>query len=94
MKIMTFALSTAALLGLTACVTQKPLSSDFGNATQQNLAVQVINPGPNEKPMTYDGTRTADAVDQYHKGTVKQPDEVTTAGSSGGGTSLPAPGAN
>jgi type IV pilus biogenesis protein CpaD/CtpE len=79
MKTITFALTAASLLFFAACTPQEPLSSDFGNAVQQNMAVQIINPGPNEKPLTYDGARTTAAVEKYRQGDVEKPEIQTTS---------------
>lgn len=81
MKTIITLVSAASLLGLAACGTSKPLSSDFGNATAHNKGVQVVNPEASATPPTYDGANTAEAIKRYHTGSVEQPEEVNTGGS-------------
>lgn len=70
-KIITLA-AAFSLTIMTACTPQKPLSRDFGNATQQNKAVQVANPEVSNKAPTYDGAHTAAAVGRYRVGRVEE----------------------
>jgi type IV pilus biogenesis protein CpaD/CtpE len=58
---------------LTGCTTQRPLGKDFGNATQQNMAVQIANPEVSTKAPTYDGAHTATAVKKYRQGQITEP---------------------
>ncbi len=59
----------------------------FGNATQHNAAVQIVNP-EGEKvgvPPVMDGHRAASAIDRYEKGDVIKPEAIeTTSGIVGG----------
>lgn len=80
MKTMIVTLTAASLLVLGACSSQRPLGRDFGNATQQNLAVQVVNPEASQKPPTHDGAHTAAAVIRYRQGEVVEPTPEETAG--------------
>lgn len=71
----------------------KSASDNWGEANRQTMMAQVIDPDPQ-----YDtavpvgsGKHTAEAIDRYNKGTVKQPDKTRTSttgsgsGSSGSG---------
>jgi len=78
MKTIIIIVSAASLLGLAACGTSKPLATDFGNAVQQNMAVQIIDPDNSTQPPLHDGAHTANAVDRYRKGTVEELEDVTT----------------
>ena len=78
MKTMILTLTAASLLVLGGCTTQRPLARDFGNATQQNQAVQIANPETSAKPPTYDGAHTARAVLKYRQGQVTEPKVVDT----------------
>ena len=90
MKHMRVILGLALLLGLGACEKYTPglttslvsTGPGFGNTTQHNWAVQVVNP-EGEKvgvPPVMDGHRAASAIDRYEKGTVFKPEAVTTTG--------------
>ena len=61
----------------------------FGNVTQHDWAVQVVNP-EGEKvgiPPVMDGVRAASAIDRYQKGQVFKPEAIeTTTGIIGGGS--------
>lgn len=72
-------LTGALLLMLGGCASQAPLSDDFGNATQHNMAVQIVNPEVSRKAPTYDGAHTADAIKRYRAGSVE---EITTESTS------------
>jgi len=80
MKTIIITISVASLLGLAACSTSKPLSADFGNATQHNMAVQVVDPDTATQPPLHDGTHTAEAVKRYRTGDVKEPEPIETTG--------------
>lgn len=80
MKATIIILTAASLLGLSACSTSEPLSPDFGNATSQNMGVQIVNPDATLTPPLYDGAHAADAVSRYHTRTVEQPEEAVTSG--------------
>ena len=52
----------------------------FGNSTQHNAAVQIVNP-EGEKvgvPPVMDGHRAASAIDRYEKGQVFKPAAIVT----------------
>ena len=57
----------------------------FGDATQQNWAVQVVDPEPNlaTGPLPMDGQRAADAMERYRTGKVIEPVDVQTSGGAG-----------
>lgn len=78
MKTIIIIISAASILGLTACGTSRPLAPDFGNATHQNMAVQIINPDASAQQPLHDGTHTANAVERYRTGVVEEPEEVGT----------------
>ena len=65
---------------MTGCSTQRPLGRDFGNATQQNMAVQIANPEVSKTAPTYDGAHTAAAIKKYREGQVTEPTAETTGG--------------
>ena len=75
------------------------LGPGFGNATQNNMAVQIVNPNPpvaREAP-SLDGPLATDAVTRYRNDKVKQPAPTSigtigtggaTGGATGGGTGV------
>ena len=88
MKHMRVILGLALLLGLGACEQFTPglttslvsTGPGFGNTTQHNWAVQVVNP-EGEKvgvPPVIDGHRAASAIDRYEKGKVFKPTVIET----------------
>jgi type IV pilus biogenesis protein CpaD/CtpE len=79
MKIIIVTLTAASLLVMTGCTTQKPLGKDFGNATQQNMGVQIANPETSTQAPTYDGTHTANAIIKYRQGLVEKPTAEDTS---------------
>ncbi len=54
----------------------------YGDATQQNWALQVVDPEPNlaTGPLPMDGQRAVDAMERYRTGKVIEPEEVLTTG--------------
>lgn len=78
MKTMIVTSIAASLLALAGCVTQRPMSEDFGNATKQNFAVQIVNPETSDKSPTYDGAHTSAAVARYRQGQVTEPEPEST----------------
>ncbi len=54
----------------------------YGDATQHNWAVQVVDPEPNQAtgPLPMDGQRAADAMERYRTGKVIVPEAVITTG--------------
>ena len=82
MKTILITLAAASLLVMTGCatVTQHPLGTDFGNATQQNMAVQIANPETSTEAPTYDGTHTANAIKKYRQGEVTEITGEETSG--------------
>lgn len=79
MKIKIMILAAASLLLVSACSTSEPLSPDFGNATSQNMSVQIVNPDAASAPPLYDGAKAVETVKRYHTGTVKQPKKTVTS---------------
>ncbi len=88
MKHMRLILGLVLLLGLGACEQYTPglttslvtTGPGFGNVTQHNWAVQVVDP-EGEKvgvPPVMDGHRAASAMDRYEKGQVLKPEAVVT----------------
>src|SRR5690348_7864485 len=72
----------------------------FGNAVQNNMAVQIVNPVPPVATAApdYNGKRAETAIERYRTGTVIQPATTTittigSGGSSGGGGGGAAPAA-
>ncbi len=95
MKQFRLILGLVLLLGLGACEQFTPglttslvsTGPGFGNTTQHNWAVQVVNP-EGEKvgiPPVMDGHRAASAIDRYEKGKVFKPEAVPTTGIVAGG---------
>ncbi len=86
-------LAMAAALLCAGCSTTAPNgeleASTMGEANRTTFAAQVVDPDPQyAEDATVGGQRTADAVERYRKGTVKQPERVTSrsaSGASGGG---------
>jgi type IV pilus biogenesis protein CpaD/CtpE len=63
-----------AILALAACEDpHRPLSLDFGNAVNANIAAQVINPNPTFGAADTDGQRVGDAMERYRTGKVHRP---------------------
>ncbi len=63
-----------AVLALAACEDpHRPLSRDFGNAVNANIAAQVINPNPTVGVADTDGQRVSDAMERYRTGKVHRP---------------------
>lgn len=75
--IIKFVTPALAILALSAC--QKPLSADFGNATNHNFSLQIVDPQPTylapETP-DFDGERNELAIERYKTGTVIEPEEI------------------
>lgn len=86
MKLVPFAL----LFAVAACAqyqNKEPLSRDYGDAVNHNMAVQVIDPAPNwegKEIPDMAGTRASDAIKRYDSGTVIQPQQIDTTDSSFG----------
>ena len=73
---------------------QPALGPGFGNAVQNNMAVQIINPNPPPRAgvADYDGRRAADAVARYRADQVIRPVPTTTTNVGvGGAMQAPAP---
>lgn len=70
------------VLSLAACAPQNraSLSPGFGNATQHNFAMQVINPTPAnlDRMPDHSGARAAMASTRYHTDTIKEAEQVIT----------------
>jgi len=79
-------LKLMAMLGsvatIAACAPQENLHPSFGNAVQQNMAVQIINPSPTyssaEQVPALDGPRAAGAQERYDTGEVIKPERLRT----------------
>jgi type IV pilus biogenesis protein CpaD/CtpE len=70
-----------AALALAACEDpQRPLSPDFGNAVNANIAAQIINPNPRIGAADTDGQRVGDAMERYRTGKVYRPNAPLEAG--------------
>ena len=96
MKQFRLILGLALLIGLGACEKYTPglttslvsTGPGFGNTTQHNWAVQVVDPEGEKAgiPPVMDGHRAASAIDRYEKGKVFKPEAITTTtGVVGGG---------
>jgi len=59
----------------------------FGNAVQNNMAVQIINPVPPAATVApdYNGKRAQSAIERYRSGNVIQPAASSIGGVGGGG---------
>jgi hypothetical protein len=59
----------------------------FGNAVQNNLAVQIINPVPPAATVApdYNGKRSQSAIERYRAGAVIPPAASSVGGIGGGG---------
>ncbi len=73
------------ILAVAACENRNavPLGKDFGNATQHNMSVHIINPDPVTEGYgapALDGIRAKGAMDRYHEREVSAPE---TGGVSG-----------
>ena len=73
------------ILALAACNRNiGPMAPDFGNATEYNMSVQIINPEPATAGYgapALDGIRAKGAVDRYKGGSVITPSAESTGGS-------------
>jgi type IV pilus biogenesis protein CpaD/CtpE len=76
-----------AAMGLSACVeANEPLQSGFGDAYHHNIAVQVINPQPENAGSgapNLDGDRAGLAIERYKSAKTLEPVVVTTSGVGG-----------
>ena len=74
-------MTAAAALLLSGCEARTPLNDEFGNAVEQNLSLQIVDPDPvyiaPESP-DFNGIRASGAIDRYETGTVIEPEEETT----------------
>ena len=70
-------------MGLSACVeSNEPLQSGFGDAYHHNIAVQVINPEPENAGSgapNLDGERAGLAIERYKAGNIIEPVQVDTS---------------
>jgi type IV pilus biogenesis protein CpaD/CtpE len=83
-------------LAVAACTDpHQPLSADFGNAVNTNIAAQVVNPTPAMAGSNdTDGQRAGSAVNRYRTNRVYQPHLPLEAGKIYGGADaaiVPAP---
>ena len=62
-------------LAVTACTDpHEPLSADFGNAVNANIAAQVVNPNPAQPGIAYtNGQRMDSAITRYQTNKVYKP---------------------
>jgi type IV pilus biogenesis protein CpaD/CtpE len=74
-------------LALAACADpHQPLSADFGNAVNTNIAAQVVNPNPTMAGSNdTDGQRAGSAVNRYRTNRVYQPHLPLESGKINGG---------
>ncbi len=74
-------------LALAACTDPHlPLSADFGNAVNTNIAAQVVNPNPTMAGSNdTDGQRAGSAVNRYRTNRVYQPHLPLESGKINGG---------
>ncbi len=75
------------ILAVAACENRNlpPLGKDFGNATQHNMSVHIINPDPATAGYgapALDGKRAKGAMDRYEGGAVIAPEAEATGGTS------------
>jgi type IV pilus biogenesis protein CpaD/CtpE len=58
----------------------------FGAAVRHNIAVQTVNPDPQNKlaPPAHDAARAAGSMERYRTDKVKKPVEIRTSGVGGG----------
>ena len=84
----------ALLIVVVAAAGCTPVDYGFGETHRQNIALQVVDPDPQyaeEDVEGGNGERSAEAVNRYREGQVKQPATVSTSqsatssSSSGGG---------
>ncbi len=77
-------------VALAACEPPRAtLSPSFGNAVRHNIAIQTINPNPNETMISpdMDGERAAEVMDRYKQGLIKPaPTFAAPTTTAGGGT--------
>jgi hypothetical protein len=67
-------LAFLGLMAMAGCADpHQPLSEDFGNAVNTNIAAQVVNPVPADGPAETDGRRTSQAIGRYRDDQVRQP---------------------
>ena len=85
-----------ALLFLAACGCT-PVDYGFGETHRQNIALQVVDPDPQyvgEEIEGGSGERSADAVDRYNRGEVRQPASVNTTATSSSSSGASTPGSS
>jgi hypothetical protein len=80
-------------LALAACTDpHQPLSADFGNAVNNNIAAQVVNPNPALAGSNdTDGQRAGSAMNRYQTNRVYQPHLPLESGRVYGGADAPIP---
>ena len=86
---MRYLIATAALVALSGCELG-PYAPDYGDATQNNVAVQSVQPAPPAaaQPVAANGTLAEAAQERYEKDHVKPPvSTMTSSVSLGGGSS-------
>ncbi|NNE59155.1 MAG: hypothetical protein HKN36_13700 [Hellea sp.] len=74
-------LSAAASLGACATNDMSMTSDTFGMAVRHNIAVQTVEPTPEQKQNTYiqpDAQRMANAQERYRKDEVEEPEDLST----------------
>jgi type IV pilus biogenesis protein CpaD/CtpE len=81
-------LAAAAVLLATACTENNYLAStpdNFGEASRQTLAAQIIDPDPQYGSLVpaTSGDHAQDATDRYRAGTVRKPERQTTTSGTG-----------
>jgi len=74
-------LSVMAALGACATNDLSVPSENFGKAIRHNIAVQTVEPTPEQKQNTYirpDSERMANARERYRKDEVEEPEDLST----------------
>lgn len=74
------------VVGLGACASQigyhagglAAANEQLGQAVQQNIAAQTVNPQGSTEPVTGDGSRAALAVNRYKTDKVEKPKPLST----------------
>ncbi|MFO0997835.1 MAG: hypothetical protein U1F33_14240 [Alphaproteobacteria bacterium] len=74
MIVRTIVVAGGILVAATGCDERRAtLSPNFGNAVRHNIAIQTINPNPNDTaiPPDLNGERAAEVIDRYIQGEIR-----------------------